>query len=82
MKPVDGVDPSILRIFANVRDELTSMDGKFDPRGNRIVIPDALQTRVVELAHEGHQGLVKTLSLLKSRVWFPEMYPSVDETLA
>ena len=81
LKPVDGVDPSILRIFANVRDELTSVDGKFVLRGNRIVIPDALQKRVVELAHEGHQGLVKTRSLLRSKVWFPKMDPAVDEVV-
>ena len=77
---MDGVDPSILRIFANVRDELTSVDGKFVLRGNRIVIPDALQKRVVELVHEGHQGLVKTRSLLRSKVLFPKMDPAVDAT--
>ena len=63
---MDGVDPRILRIFANVRDELTSADGKCVLRGYRIVIPDALQKRVVELAHDGHQGLVKTRSLVRS----------------
>ena len=70
LKPVDGVDPSILRIVANVRVELTSVDGKFVLRGNRIVIPDALQKCVVELTHEGHKELVKTRSLFRSKVWF------------
>ena len=42
LKPVDGVDPSFLRIFANVRVELTSVDGKFVLRKNRIVISYAL----------------------------------------
>ena len=55
LKPVNGVDPSTLKIFANVRNELTSVDGNIVLRGNRIVIPDALQKHLIELAHEGHQ---------------------------
>ena len=71
IKPVEGVDLSDLKIFANVRSELTSVDDNIVLRGNRIVIPSALQKRVVEVAHEGHQGLVKTRGLLRSKVWFP-----------
>ena len=78
LKPVNGVEPSTLKIFANVRNELTSVDGNIVLRGNRIVIPDALQKRVIEQAHEGHQGLVKTRSLLRSKVWFPKMDTAVD----
>ena len=42
------------------------------------MIPDALQKQVVKLAHEGHQGLVKTRTLLCSKVWFPRMDSLVD----
>ena len=71
LKPVNGVDPSTLKIFAKVWNELTSVDGNIVLRGNRIVIPDALYKNVIELAHEGHQSLVKTHSLLRSKVWCP-----------
>ena len=82
LKPVDGDDPNILRIFANVRDEMTLVHGKIVLRGNRKVISDALQKRVVELAHEGHQGLVKTRNLLRSKVWFAKLInPAVDEVV-
>ena len=81
LKPVNGVDPSTLRILANVRNELTSVDGNIVLRGNRIVIPGALQNRVIELAHEGHQGLVKTRNLLKSKVWFPKMDAAADQVV-
>ena len=33
---------------------------------------------MVKLAHEGHQGLGKTCSLLCSKVWFPRMDSLVD----
>ena len=77
LKPEDG-DVSTLRIFANLQNELTSLDGKILLRGSRLVIPDALQKRVVQLAHEGHQGLVKTRSLLRSKVWFPRIDSLTD----
>ena len=81
LKPVEGVDPNTLKIFANIRSELTSVDGNLVLRGSRIVVPDALQKQVVELAHEGHQGLVKTRSLLRSKVWFPRMDSLVDSVV-
>lgn len=42
-------------------------------RGPRIVVPKALQRKVVNISHEGHQGIVKTKQLLRSAVWFPGM---------
>ena len=35
------------------------------------MIPQWLQQRVVDLAHKGHQGIVKTKALLRDKVWFP-----------
>ena len=36
-------------------------------------MPKALQRRVVNISHEGHQGIFKTKQLLRSAVWFPGM---------
>ena len=41
-----------------VRNELTFI-GQVILRGTRIVITKVLRSRVLELAHEGHQGIVK-----------------------
>ena len=38
-------------------------------RGTRIVVPRKLRRRVLNLAHEGHQGIVKTKECLRSKVW-------------
>ena len=78
---MEGVYPNTLKIFANIRSELTPVDGDLVLRGSRIVVPDALQKQVVELAHEGHQGLVKTRSLLRSKVWFPRIDSLVDSVV-
>ena len=47
-------------------------------RGMRIVIPVSLRKRVLELAHEGHQGIVKTKDRLRSKVWWPNMNSMVE----
>jgi hypothetical protein len=52
--------------------ELSVIDGVL-LRGERLVVPKKLQEKVVEIAHEGHQGITKTKSYLRSRLWFPGM---------
>ena len=47
-------------------------------RGMRIVIPVSLRRRVLELAHEGHQGIVKTEDHLRSKVWWLNMNSMVE----
>jgi len=58
------------RSFVMVRNELTFIGQVILP-GTRIVIPRVLRHRVVELAHEGHQGIVKMKERLRSKVWWP-----------
>ncbi|XP_020555459.2 uncharacterized protein K02A2.6-like [Oryzias latipes] len=60
--------------FKRVSEELTtSPSSDIILRGTRLVIPAALEDRVIQLAHEGHQGVVKTKALLRSKVWFPNI---------
>ncbi len=40
-------------------------------REHRIVIPEAL--REIDIAHEGHMGVVKTQALIREKVWFPKI---------
>ncbi len=47
-------------------------------RGSRIVVPSCLEQRVLQLAHEGHQGVAKTKSLLREKVWFPNIDRRVE----
>ena len=39
-------------------------------KGDRIVLPSSLQCRAVEIVHTGHQGITKTVSLFREKVWF------------
>jgi hypothetical protein len=56
--------------YRAVRSELTCL-GNIVIRGTRIVIPKSLRHQVLELAHEGHQGIVKTKQRLRTKVWWP-----------
>ena len=68
----DNLDEK-LKPFEMIKNELTCVNGNLVLRGNRLVIPDSLQQHVIGLAHEGHQGMVKTKMLLRDKVWFPKM---------
>ena len=67
-----AVDSRELKLLRNVKDELTvSNDKNLILRGTRIVTPKSLRTDAIRLAHVGHQGIVKTKSLMREKVLFP-----------
>ena len=48
-------------------------------RGNRIVVPQGLRLHCVKLAHQGHQGIVKTKQRLRTKVWWPQLEKDVEK---
>jgi hypothetical protein len=58
--------------YRSVRQELSVL-GKLVICGMCLVIPKILQKKVLNLAHEGHQGIVKTKQRLRSKVWWPNI---------
>lgn len=59
------------------RSELLSSDGVV-LRNNRIVLPAPLQRRILELAHQGHHGVAKTKSRLRTKARWPGMSNQAD----
>ncbi|XP_062539263.1 uncharacterized protein K02A2.6-like [Armigeres subalbatus] len=47
-------------------------------RGERIIVPCSLQPKVLELAHEGHPGIVVMKRRLRQKVWWPSMDKEVE----
>ena len=64
-------DSDIVAPFRKVKDELTVTPENIILRGTRIVLPEALEQRAVDIAHESHQGLSKVKALLRTKTWFP-----------
>lgn len=54
-------------IYKAVRDELWLI-GQTVMRRNRIKMPENLWKQIIVLAHEGHQGMVRTKARLRDKV--------------
>ena len=64
-------------VYKTLRNELTVL-GKLVLRGTSVVIPNSLRDSTVDIAHEGHQGMVKTKERLRTKVWWPNMDKDVE----
>ena len=58
--------------FQPLKEELSQKRGLV-LRNNRIVILEIMRPRILQLAHEGHQGITKVKQHLRQRVWWPGM---------
>ena len=67
-----------LQPYKNIHDELTIANNGILLRNARVIIPEKLQDQVITIAHEGHQGITKTKSLMRSKLWFPKMDDMVE----
>lgn len=47
-------------------------------RGTRIVMPETLRVRTLELAHEGHPGMTIMKHRLRAKVWWPKLDMQVE----
>ena len=65
----NGINTDDLKSFAKVREDLTVNERKnIILRGSRLIVPQSLRSRVISIAHEGHQGLVKTKQLIREKI--------------
>ena len=76
-KAPPDVSLSELSRYEQVKEQLTCTDTVL-LKSDRLVVPATLQERIVDIAHEGHLGIVKTKALLREKVWFPFMDKMVE----
>ena len=67
--------------FKSVKDEISVTSQGIILRGSRIVLPESLQQRAIDLAHETHPGLTKTKALIREKIWFPDIDKLVKNTI-
>ena len=70
----------VIADFTRVRDELSVKDGVL-LRGTRIVMPSSLRHRTLAIAHETHQGIVRTKQSLRTKVWWPNIDHDVEDLI-
>ena len=73
------VDPSLVT-YKNKRDELTLEQGCL-LWGFRVVVPTALQGKVLQELHETHPGMTRMKSITRSYVWWPNFDSDLEETV-
>jgi hypothetical protein len=71
----------LVKAFKPVKDELTVTSKGVVLRDTRIVLPQSLQQRAVDIAHATHLGLRETKALIREKVWFPKMDEMIQTTI-
>ena len=67
---------SPLKMFKNHVSKMSILQGCI-MYGARVLIPTTLRSRVMELIHEGHPGIVAMKNIARSLIWFP----GIDEKI-
>ena len=78
---ISNPDKQELMPYSHVFNELSTVEGLV-LRGSKMVVPESLRNQVVTLAHEGHQGIVRTKQFLRATTWFPGMDKRVEKEIA
>ncbi|XP_062557617.1 uncharacterized protein K02A2.6-like [Armigeres subalbatus] len=48
-------------------------------RSQRIIVPESLRSRILQLAHESHPGIISMKRRLRQKVWWPGMDKQVEK---
>ena len=80
--PNNGEDlPTSLRRYWSYRDELTRRDGSLFKR-DKLVVPDKLQSEMLEKIHETRLGIMKYKSRARQVLFWPGTSSQIEETVA
>ena len=76
----DDINISEFHSYEKIKDELCTLSNLI-LKGHRIIIPEALREKVVDIAHEGHMEITKTKALIREKVWFPKINQMVEKKI-
>ena len=74
-------DFDIVKPDKAIKDDITVTSKDIILRRPRIVIPQSLQQRAVDITNESHLGLTKTKALQREKIWFRSIDKLVKSTL-
>ncbi|XP_062704251.1 uncharacterized protein K02A2.6-like [Aedes albopictus] len=66
--------------YSRIIDEL-SLESGIIMRGHRVVVPSALRKKVLNQMHSSHLGIVKTKSIARANVWWPNIDYDIECTV-
>ena len=65
---VKGIDPNVLPYF-RIRNELAVQEDYLIRDTHCVIVPTELQPKLIQLAHDMHQGIVRTKQRLHDLYW-------------
>lgn len=75
-----GLDPAIQPYF-KLQTELSAHGDCIIRGSHRVVVPSELQPKLIQIAHDTHQGIVRTKQRLRALYWWPGMDASVQAAI-
>lgn len=72
---------SVTAPYYRLRNELAVHDGYVIRGTHRVIIPEALQSKFIQLAHATHQGMMRTKQRLRDLYWWPGMDCQVENAI-
>jgi hypothetical protein len=69
---------SELKIYHQVRNELSIEDGYIVRNEDRIVVPPSLQKKLLKLSHLGHPGIVRMKRKVRETYWWPTLNQDIE----
>jgi len=73
--------PKELEQYKRIKDEISCAGDGVMLKGQLIIVPNSLRYSILKAAHQGHQGMVKTKALIRSRAWYPGINEQVEELI-
>ena len=70
-----------VKAFIPIRNELSVTKNNLILKSNKTVIPESLKELAVNIAHAGHQGIIKPKKLIRKKVWFPGIDKAVEQAV-
>jgi hypothetical protein len=76
------LNKDLIQPFTRVLPQLSISSRNIVVRNDVIVVPQTLQQRIIDAAHEGHGGAQLCKRLLRNICWFEKMDEKIDKTIA
>ena len=68
-----------LQAYFNARNELFIANDLVFRAPARVIVPESLRDQVLVLAHQGHQGIVRTKQRIRKYYWWPMMDKNIED---
>lgn len=75
-----GLDDDVAPYW-DVRETIACTDGILF-KGQRVIIPYSMQTSILAILHESHQGMVRTKQLARDLIFWPGLRGQVDDMVS